>query len=139
MSFLLDTNIISEIRKADRADPRVSAWYASVADDELYLSVLVLGEIRQGIERARSRDPDKAAALERWTDQVQEAFGPRLLAITLPVADEWGRMNSARPLPTVDSLMAATAKVHGLTLVTRNVADISGSGADCMNPFEQEA
>lgn len=137
MSFLLDTNIISEIRKADRADPHVSTWFASVADDELYLSVLVLGEIRQGIERARIRDPDKAAALERWLNQVQEAFGPRVLAVTLSVAEEWGIMNSARSMPTVDSLLAATAKVHRLTLVTRNVADISGSGADCLNPFEQ--
>lgn len=138
MSFLLDTNIVSEVRKADRADPRVSAWYASVADEELYLSVLVLGEIRQGIERARSRDPDKAAALERWLDQVQEAFGARILAVTMPVAEEWGRMNSVRPMPTVDSLLAATAKVHGLTLVTRNVADIGESGADCLNPFERD-
>lgn len=135
MSFLLDTNVISEIRKADRADPRVSTWFASVEDDELYLSVLVLGEIRQGIERARVRDPDKAAALERWLSQVQEAFGPRILAVTLPVAEEWGKLNSVRSLPTIDSLLAATARVHGLTLVTRNVADIAGSGADCLNPF----
>jgi predicted nucleic acid-binding protein len=139
VSFLLDTNIISEIRKADRADPRVSEWYASVADDELFLSVLVLGEIRQGIERAKSRDPRKAAALERWLNQVQEAFGPRILAVTLSIAEEWGKMNSVRSLPTVDSLLAATAKVHGLTLVTRNVADIAGSGAECMNPFERQA
>ena len=136
MSYLLDTNIISEIRKADRADLQVSAWYASIADDQLYLSVLVLGEIRQGIERARPHDPRKAAALERWLADVREAFGPRILGVTPSVADEWGRMNGVRPLPTVDSLLAATAKVHGLTLVTRNVADISGLGADCVNPFE---
>ena len=139
MSYLLDTNIISEIRKADRADPQVAAWFESVADDELFLSVLVLGEIRQGIEHARSRDPHKAATLEQWLNQVQEAFGPRILAVTLPIAEEWGRMNVARSLPTVDSLLAATAKVHELTLVTRNVADIAGSGADCMNPFGRRA
>ena len=136
MSYLLDTNIISEIRKADRADRQVSAWYASVADDELYLSVLVLGEIRQGIERARPNDPRKAAALERWLTEVQEAFGTRMLGVTQSVADEWGKMNGVRSLPTVDSLLAATAKVHGLTFVTRNVADISGLGADCINPFD---
>jgi hypothetical protein len=136
VSYLLDTNIISEIRKADRADPKVSAWYAPIADDQLYLSVLVLGEIRQGIERARPHDPRKAAALERWLTEVQDAFGPRVLGVTMSVADEWGKMNGVRSLPTVDSLLAATAKVHGLTLVTRNVADISGLGADCINPFE---
>ena len=70
MSYLLDTNIVSEVRKGARCDPHVSAWYASIADEDLFLSTLVLGEIRKGVERARARDPDKAAALERWLEQV---------------------------------------------------------------------
>ena len=78
----------------------------------------------------------RAAALERWLAEVQDAFGPRVLGVTMSVADEWGKLNGVRSLPTVDSLLAATAIVHGLTLVTRNVADISGLGADCINPFE---
>ena len=136
MSYLIDTNIISELRKQDRADPNVQAWYAGTAGEDLYLSVLVLGEIRQGIERARRRHADKAAALEIWLRQVKEAFGPRILPITLSVAEEWGRLNRGRTLPVVDSLLAATARVHGLTLVTRNVADIAKTGVACLDPFE---
>jgi toxin FitB len=70
VSYLLDTNIVSEVRKGARCDPHVSAWYASIADDDIFLSTLILGEIRKGVERARARDPDKAAAPERWLEQV---------------------------------------------------------------------
>lgn len=136
MSFLLDTNVISELRKRDRSDPGVRSWFATVADDELYLSVLVIGEIQQGIELVKSRDAAKAEALQRWLSQVKKSFGPRMLPVTVSVAEEWGRLNSIRPLPTIDSLLAATASVNGLTLVTRNVADIEGTGVHCLNPFE---
>lgn len=135
MSFLIDTNVISELRKGERANPDVARWYRSIADGELYLSVLVLGELRQGVERSRTRDPAKAASLEKWLSQVRRAFGPRILPVSQAVADEWGRMNALRPLPVVDSLLAATAKVHGLTFVTRNVADIADTGADYLDPF----
>ncbi|HXY59756.1 MAG TPA: PIN domain-containing protein, partial [Methylocystis sp.] len=81
MSYLIDTNIISEVRKGDRCDPKVSAWYGSIADDDLFLSTLVLGEIRKGVELARSRDPDKASALERWLGEVEAAFGGRVLGV----------------------------------------------------------
>lgn len=138
MSYLLDTNIVSEIRKAERADVHVTDWYASVSDENLYLSVLVLGEIRQGVERVRPRDPVAATALERWLARVQDTFGPRILPVSLSVAEEWGRMNSVRPLPVVDSLLAATAKVHGLTLITRNIADIAGTGVACLDPFTHQ-
>lgn len=136
MSYLVDTNIISEIRKGQRAHDGVLRWYESIGDSDLYLSVLVLGEIRQGLERARRRDAAQAAALERWLREVREVFGARVLPVSQSVAEEWGRMNAARPLPVVDGLMAATAKVHGLTLVTRNVADIVDTGADYLNPFD---
>jgi len=136
VTYLVDTNVISELRKQDRADPNVTAWYETVANDDLYLSVLVLGEIRQGIERARLHDPDKASALDRWVKLVTKAFGPRILPITLPVAEEWARLNHARPLPVVASLLAATASVHGLTLVTRNLSDIADTGVACLDPFD---
>ena len=136
MSYLIDTNVISELRKQDRANPNVTAWYGTVSNEDLYLSVLVLGEIRQGIERARPSDPDKANALDRWVTLVREAFGQRILPITVSIAEEWGRLNCARPLPVVDSLLAATAIVHGLTLVTRNLNDISGTGVACLDPFD---
>ena len=135
MSYLIDTNIISEVRKGDRCDPHVSAWYAAVADEDLFLSTLVLGEIRKGIELARPRDPDKAAALERWLRRVEAAFDGRVLGIDNAVSDQWGRMSAIRPIPVIDGLLAATVVTNGLTLVTRNDSDIAGLGAAVLNPF----
>ncbi|MSO93054.1 MAG: type II toxin-antitoxin system VapC family toxin [Rhodospirillales bacterium] len=139
MSYLIDTNVISEVRKGARCDPHVAAWYESIDDESLYLSVLVLGEIRSGVERARRRDPARAKALDTWLSDVRDAFAERVLPIDRDIADEWGRMSAQRPVPVIDSLLAATAKVHGLTLVTRNVADVAGLGADVLDPFEPSA
>jgi|SRR5689334_1887803 len=136
MSFLLDTNIISEVRKGPRCDPRVASWYASIDDDDLYLSVLVLGEIRKGIELARSRDPVKARTLEAWLTEVEVAFRDRTFSIDRRTSDEWGRMSARRPIPIIDGLLAATAKAHRITLVTRNDADVTGLGASILNPFK---
>lgn len=136
MKCLIDTNIISEVRKGDRCDPNVARWYESLDDDDLYLSVLVLGEIRKGIERLRPRDPDQAAALEAWLAAVKTAFDGRIFPVDQSVADTWGRMSSPQPVPVVDGLLAATAEVHGLTLATRNVADVERTGATFVNPFE---
>jgi len=137
VSFLIDTNIISEVRKGERCDPNVAAWYGSIKDGDLYLSVLVLGEIRRGVELARRRDPGKARALESWLGEVEAAFGERILPIDGKVADEWGRMSAQRPVSTTDALLAATAKVHRMTLATRNDADVAGLGAKVLNPFKQ--
>ena len=139
MSFLIDTNIISEVRKGLRCDANVTAWYASIDEGDLYLSVLVLGEIRKGVELARPRDPAKAKALEAWLAAVDAAFGERILPIDRAVADHWGRMSGQRPISTVDGLLAATAKVHRMTLVTRNEADVAGLGAEVLNPFNGPA
>jgi predicted nucleic acid-binding protein len=135
VSYLIDTNIISEVRKGHRCDPNVSDWYASIDDDELFLSTLVLGEIRKGIEIARSRDPAKAAALEQWLRQVETAFGARVLGVDNSISDRWGCMSAIRQVPVVDGLLAATAAVNGLTLVTRNERDVAGLGAKLLNPF----
>ena len=136
MSYLIDTNVISEVRKGDRCNASVKQWFDGINDDELYLSVLVLGEIRKGIERLRSRDIVQAEALENWLTALATSFADRILPVDREVAEEWGRMGAIRPVSTVDAILAATAKVHALTLATRNVADVSDLGADVFNPFE---
>jgi predicted nucleic acid-binding protein len=137
VNYLLDTNIISEVRKGARCDANVAQWYEGIEDRSLYLSVLVLGEIRKGIEKARPRDAAQARALEKWLGAIGKAFGDRVLAVDHAVAEEWGRMSASRPLPVIDGLLAATAKVHGITLVTRNTRDVADLGVSVLNPFEQ--
>jgi toxin FitB len=136
LNYLIDTNVISEIRKRDRCDPRVAAWYASIDEKSIYLSVLVLGEIRRGIERIRPADPAQARALEAWVNQVTKLFADRILPVDQAVADTWGRMGAGRPLATIDSPLAATAKVNGMTLVTRNASDVAGLAVRVLNPFD---
>lgn len=135
MKYLIDTNIISEVRKGSRCNTNVSRWYETIEDTDLYLSVLVMGEIRCGLERIRSRDKAQAKALADWLRAVEKAFGARILPVDKAVADEWGRLNASRPLPVIDGLLAATAKVAGLTLVTRNTKDIQGLDVLMLNPF----
>lgn len=135
MSFLLDTNIVSEARKP-AGDANVKAWLASVRSDDLYLSVLVVGEVHRGIERLRRRDSAQAAVYEAWLATLRHDYTDRLLAVDAAVAEVWGRLNVPDPLPTIDGLLAATALVHGLTLVTRNTADVARTGVLLLNPFE---
>lgn len=136
MSYLVDTNVISELRKGERADAAVTDWMAHVGDDEVYLSVLVVGEIRQGVERVRRRDVEQAEALDAWLRRITDAHADRVLPITSPIAETWGRLNVRDPLPVVDALLAATALVHGLTVATRNVTDIARTGVAVVNPFD---
>jgi toxin FitB len=135
MAFLLDTNVISEARKP-AADPNVRAWLASVPDAELYVSVLVIGEVRQGIERLRGRDPARVEVFETWLSTLLHDYGDRIVPVTAEVAEEWGRMNVPDPLPVIDGLTAATAKVRGWTLVTRDVGDLARTGGRLLNPFD---
>ena len=136
MNYLIDTNIISEVRKGRRCDPNVASWYEKIEDASLYLSVLVIGEIRKGIERIRPKDTIQANAIENWLVAVDKAFGERILPIDRAVANEWGRLNASRPLPVIDGLLAATAKIHHMTLVTRNIAEIADLDVQFLNPFE---
>lgn len=136
MSYLLDTNVVSEVRKGRGSDDGVLAWFSSVRSTDLYLSVLVVGEIRQGIERLRRRGDDRQAdVFEAWLTELHRDFADRLVPVTSLIAEQWGRMNVPNPLPTVDGLLAASAAVNGMTLVTRNTAHIAGSGARVFNPF----
>jgi toxin FitB len=136
LNYLLDTNIVSEVRKGGDCNPHVAAWYDSIDEESIYLSVLVLGEIRKGIDRARSTNPTGARALEKWLSALSRSFADRILPIDLAIADEWGRMSARRPVSTVDALLAATAKVNQMMLATRNVADVADLGAKIFNPFE---
>jgi len=135
VSYLVDTNVISELRKGSRCDQSVAAWWSTVAEDEIFLSVLTIGEIRKGIENIRRRDARSAAALETWLTTVVADHGDRILPIDLDVAQEWGRLNVPDPLPVIDGLIAATARVRSLTLVTRNVPDIARTGVSTLNPW----
>ena len=136
MTWLVDTNIISEVRKGARCHLAVAAWWSGVEDRDLFLSTLTIGEIRRGVEAVRTRDPDKARALEAWLQAIMQAFGPRILGIDAAVAESWGRISAIRSVPVVDALLAATASVHGLALVTRNATDVAGLGVRVLNPFE---
>ena len=135
MSFLLDTNVVSELRKGARADRKVAAWLRSVGDGDLYLSALVLGEIRKGVEQLRRRDVLQATALETWLHRITVEFADRALPVDRLIADEWGRIAAVRSIPPIDALLAATAKVHGMILVTRNEADFAMTGVELFNPF----
>ncbi|HEY7374522.1 MAG TPA: type II toxin-antitoxin system VapC family toxin [Polyangia bacterium] len=137
MSFLLDTNIVSELRKGARANPNVSKWIASVDQQDLRLSVLVVGELRQGVERIRRRDVASAERLDRWLTKLVEAFGDRILPVDAHIAETWGRLNVPDPLPAVDGLLAATALAHDLTMVTRNVRHVSRTGVRFVDPFRR--
>lgn len=135
MSWLVDTNVISEVRKGARCHPAVAAWWAGVAEEDLYLSVLTLGEIRNGIERLRSRDAARASALEAWLAEVSAGFGDRVLPVDRAVAEAWGRLSAGRSVPVTDALIAATALVHGLLVATRNARDVAGLGVEVVDPF----
>jgi predicted nucleic acid-binding protein len=139
MGFLIDTNILSELQKGERANIGVRTWYSQCNPEELFLSVLVVGEIRQGIERLKRRDPTQAARLEQRLNDVLTLMQGRILAITENIAQRWGVLNSPDPLPVIDGLLAATALEHGLTLVTRNVRDIQRTGVAHLNPFSDVA
>ena len=134
MSFLLDTNVLSEIRKPD-GNATVKAWFDAVPGDGLFLSALVLGEIRQGIERLQRRDPTQANVYDAWLETLRRDYRGRILPVTAEVAEVWGRFNVPDPLPVVDGLLAATAQVHDLTLVTRNTRDVLRTGVALLDPF----
>ena len=134
MAYLLDTCIVSELRKP-HCDAGVAAWMASITPDDVYLSVITLGEIRRGIELHRRKDFVASASLERWLSGMTIYYAERILPITATIADRWGALSLHQPLPVADGLIAATAIEHNLSIVTRNVADFKRSGASIINPF----
>ncbi|HEY2277098.1 MAG TPA: type II toxin-antitoxin system VapC family toxin [Streptosporangiaceae bacterium] len=135
MSYLLDTNALSELRKR-RPDPRVTGWFDMAPKAELYLSCLTIGEIRRGIERLRHQDEVQAKAIERWLAGLRYFYQDRIVPIDTEITERWGRLSTAATLPAVDGLLAATALTRDWTVVTRNVADFVPSGARVLNPWE---
>ena len=133
--YLLDTNVVSELRRRDRCDENVASWYDSISDDELFLSVLTLGEIRKGIALVQDRDPLQAEALGHWLTRVKQSYEGRILPIDADISDAWGQMHYIRNAPVVDGLLVATAMVHNLRLVTRNIQHVQGLGASLLDPF----
>ncbi|WP_027535380.1 type II toxin-antitoxin system VapC family toxin [Bradyrhizobium sp. WSM3983] len=138
MKFLIDTNVISEIRKRERADANVIRWVNQTSAEDIGTSVLVLAEIRRGIELKRRNDPLQAKSLDRWFSQMRIRLADRVLPIDETVAETWALLGIPNPLPLIDSLLAATAKVHRLTLVTRNIVDIAATGVSLLDPFSTQ-
>lgn len=135
MRYLLDTNVLSEVRRP-RGDAGVRRWISSVPTEDLYLSVLTLGEVRRGIDLLGRRDPAQADVYETWLVTMLRDYADRVLPVDAEAAEEWGRMNVPDPVSIVDGLMAATAKVRNMIFVTRNTADVARTGVRLLNPFD---
>lgn len=135
MAFLLDTNVLSELRRSSKCEPQVWAWAQSVGDRSSYISVLSLGEIRKGIEVLRRRSPEQVSAFESWIEKLTAAYEDCILPITEEVAEHWGRLDAMRNLPVIDGLLAATALHYRLTIVTRNIHDFPDD-MQLLNPWD---
>ncbi|MBA2691439.1 MAG: type II toxin-antitoxin system VapC family toxin [Rubrobacter sp.] len=135
---MLDTSVLSELRKRRGIDEGVRRWFSGVRrGGDLCISALAVGEIRQGVERLRPRDPRQAEAIEGWLSDIHRIYEGRIVAVNAEDADMWGRLNAPDPLPTIDSLMAAQAISRDLTFVTGNPRDVERTGAKVLDPFER--
>lgn len=140
--YLIDTNVISELRKKDKAHPGVVAFFLKAAsqNESLYLSVVTVGELRRGVELIRRRgDSPQADLLEAWLQATLEDFAERILSFDIDAAQVWGRLRVPDPAHELDKQIAATALVNDLTVVTRNTADFANTGVRLMNPFVEVA
>lgn len=136
MSLLVDTPVLVELRKGLRCHPQVRAFFEATEED-LFLSVLSLGELQRGIERVRRRDAKAARAWDRWLHQVTTDHGERVLPIDEAVVEEWGVLLASGPCPTREGLLAATALAYDLTLLTRSTPALESTGARVVDPFER--
>jgi predicted nucleic acid-binding protein len=133
--YLVDTNVVSEARRGSR---QALAWLRSIRPDAVYLSALTLGEIMRGVALRRRSDPKTAACLTEWLERLRQDHADRILPVTDRIALEWGRIAALRPRGDIDGLIGATAIVHGLILVTRNVSDFEDTGVSLINPWSNE-
>lgn len=135
--YLLDTVVLSELRKPPRQrNGHVVAWIAKVPSQDLFVSVVTIGEIERGIERQRELDPPFAEDLAAWLDVVLRAYDDRIIPVTVAVARRWGRLSQRIGNKGLDLAIAATALEHGLTVATRKVSDFVPTGATVINPFD---
>jgi toxin FitB len=134
--FLLDTNVVSELRKGARADAGVRAWFDDHETDQLWLSVLVVGELRRGVELLRRRDNRAGKRLSDWLATVTSEYVDRIIPITTEVCERWALLNVPDPLPVIDGLLAATALERDLVFVTRNIVDVERTGVALVDPFD---
>ena len=137
MTFLLDTDVLSALRRRER-NPAVARWLEAQRTTDLYLSVVTVGEIERGIVRQRKRDQSFSEELARWLDRVLAWYGDRVLGIDIPTARRWGQLSGALGHDSADLLIAATALEHGLTVVTRNTRHFEPAGVAILNPFPGE-
>lgn len=136
MPYLIDTNILSELRKGKKCDPNVLKWAKDTTNDRHYISVLSLGEIRKGIERLRRKSLDQCLVFENWLITLRTEYETNILTVTDRIGDQWGHMMAKQTKPAIDGLLAATALTHKLTMVTRNVNDFKDTGIEVINPFQ---
>jgi predicted nucleic acid-binding protein len=136
--YLLDTNVISELRRRDRLDPKVAAWINPIPPADLYLSAITILEIETGVLLMERRDPAQGRVLRAWTElQVLSAFEGRILSVDTAVARRCARLHVPDPRAERDAMIAATASTHGMKVVTRNTADFRPMGVDVINPWGQ--
>jgi toxin FitB len=135
VNFLVDTNVVSELKRGKNAEPKVAAWFAAMPPERVFTSVVVLGEIRRGIELIAKRDKPQAAVLERWYASMRQRLGTRIIPVDEPVMMVWAKITVPDMLPAYDGLIAATALAHGLTVATRNTADYQRAGVEVIDPW----
>jgi predicted nucleic acid-binding protein len=135
MHYLLDTNVLSEMRKSN-ANPNVVRWFRSIHIEQCYICVITLGEIRRGIEKRRLQDAHYAEILESWLVQLERQYAERLLAFDKAAADSWGRLAVSNPAHLIDAQIAAIALERDAILVTRNIKDFKDWGLRLLNPFD---
>ena len=133
---MLDTNVVSEVRRKQR-DEQVVSFLDSIDSSALFISVLTLGELRKGVEVKKRSDPAAAEVLERWVDGVESSYGDRLLGVDVATSRLWGELSADRTRPVIDTLLAATAIVHGMTFVTRNARDVAFIEVPVVNPWQK--
>jgi predicted nucleic acid-binding protein len=135
VNFLVDTNVVSELKRGKNAEPKVAAWFAAMPPERVFTSAIVLGEIRRGIELIAKRDKPQAAVLERWYASMRQRLGTRIIPVDEPVMMVWAKITVPDMLPAYDGLIAATALAHGLTVATRNTADYQRAGVEVIDPW----